>query len=181
MPVRFRSILLFVLTIAVISACGKSATPATSAPVPTDTLTPSPVLSPTPTIPLVVLVLPADLYSDTANLYQTTVYDLAQQSGMRFQVRNVFTAADLEPGLKILIAVSADPGIAALAAAAPQVQFLAVNIPDIPPGGNISVLGNNTQNDLAGFLAGYTAALITDDYRIGMMIPKDNADAIASL
>jgi hypothetical protein len=93
----------------------------------------------------------------------------------------VFTAADLEPGLKILIAVSADPGIAALAAAAPQVQFLAVNIPDITPGGNISVLGNNTQNDLAGFLAGYTAALITDDYRIGMMIPKDNADAIASL
>lgn len=178
---RFRSILLFVLTIAAISACGKSAAPATSAPVPTDTLTPSPVLSPTPTIPLVVLVLPADLDSDTANLYQTTVYDLAQQSGMRFQVRNVFTAADLEPGLKILIAVSADPGIAALAAAAPQVQFLAVNIPDITPAGNISVLGNNTQNDLAGFLAGYTAALITDDYRIGMMIPKDNADAIASL
>jgi hypothetical protein len=179
--VRFRSIILFVLMFAVLSACGSKAPPATSAAIPTDTLTPAPVLSPTPTIPLAVLVLPADMDTDTSNLYQTTVYDLAQKAGMRFQVRNEFTTADLEPGLQIIIAVSKDPGLAALAAAAPQVQFLAINIPDIAPDGNISVLGNNTQNDVAGFLAGYTAALITDDYRIGMMIPKDNADAITSL
>ena len=178
---RFRSILLFVMIISVMSACGSKAPPATSAAVPTDTLVPAPVYSPTPTIPLAVLILPADLDADTSNQYQTTVYDLAQQAGMRFQVRNEFTAADLEPGLQIVIAVSKDPGIAALAAAAPQVQFLAVDIPDIAPGGNISVLGSNAQNDLAGFLAGYTAALITEDYRIGMMMPKDNADAIASL
>lgn len=178
---RFRSIILLVLTIAVLSACGSKVPTATSAAVPTDTSTPAPALSPTPTIPLAVLILPSDMDTDTSNLYQTTVYDLAQKTGMRFQVRNAFTAADLEPGLQIVIAVSKDPGLAALAAAAPQVQFLAINIPDIVPGGNISVLGNNTQNDVAGFLAGYTAALITDDYRIGMMIPKDNADAIATL
>jgi hypothetical protein len=119
--------------------------------------------------------------TDTSNLYQKTVYDLAQQSGMRFQVRNAFTTADLEPGLQIVIAVSTDPGIAALAATAPQVQFLAINIPDISAGGNVSVLGTNSQADVAAFLAGYTAALITDDYRIGMMIPKDHADAIRAL
>ena len=39
-------------------------------------------------------------------------------------------------------------------------------------------LGGNSQSDIAAFLAGYTAALITDDYRIGMMMPRDNADAI---
>ena len=178
---RFRSIILFTLILAVMSACGRSTPPATSAPVPTDTSIPLPELSPTPTIPLAVLVLPADLDTDASNLYQTTVYDLAQQSGMRFQVRNAFTAADLEPGLQIVIVVSTDPGIVALAASAPQVQFLAVELPEIIPGGNISVLGSNAQNDLAGFLAGYTAALISEDYRIGMMIPKANADAIASL
>jgi basic membrane lipoprotein Med (substrate-binding protein (PBP1-ABC) superfamily) len=100
---------------------------------------------------------------------------------MRFQVRNDFTAADLEPGLKIVIALSKDPGIAALAAAAPQVQFLTINIPNITPGGNISMLGNGSQGDVAAFLAGYTAALITDDYRIGMIIPKDNNDAVEAL
>ena len=100
---------------------------------------------------------------------------------MRFQVRNTLTPAELEPGLKVVIAFPPDPGIAALAAAAPQVQFLAINIPGITAGGNLSVLGNNSETDVAGFLAGYTAAMITDDHRIGMLIPKDNADALRAL
>jgi len=96
-------------------------------------------------------------------------------------VRNTLTTADLEPGLQVVIALPPDPGITQLAVAAPQVQFLAVNIPDVAAGGNISVLGNNSQTDIAAFLAGYTAAMITPDYRIGMMIPKDNADAVRAL
>lgn len=179
---RFRSIILFIVSIAVISACGGNVqTPATSAPLPTDTLAPAPMLTATPAVPLAILVIPADLDADTSNLYQKTVYDLTQQSGMRFQVRNQLTSADLEPSLKIVIAVSTDPGIAALAAAAPQVQFLAIDIPNVSAGGNISVLADSTQSDTAAFLAGYTAALITDDYRIGMMMPKDNADATRAL
>jgi hypothetical protein len=127
------------------------------------------------------LVVPADLNADTSNLYQKTVYDLTQGSGFRFQVRNTLTPADMEPGLKVVIALPPDPGIAALAAAVPDVQFLAINIPDVTAGSNVSVLGGNTQSDIAAFLAGYTSALITDDYRIGMMIPKDNADALRAL
>ncbi len=178
---RFRPIILFVVTLAILSACGGKAPAATSAPVSTDTPIPPPALSPTPVIPLAVLVIPADLDQETADLYEKTVYDLAQGSGMRFQVRNDFTAADLEPGLKIVIALSKDPGIAVLAATAPQVQFLTINIPNITPGGNISVLGNGSQADVAAFLAGYTAALVTDDYRIGMIIPKDNNGAAQAL
>jgi len=129
-----------------------------------------------------MLVLPADLDAEASNLYQKTVYDLTQQSGYRFQLRNALSAADVaEPGLQIVIAVSVDPGIAALAASAPQVQFLAINIPGVAPGGNVSVLGGNSQSDIAAFLAGYTAAMITDDYRIGMLIPRDNGDAIRAL
>jgi hypothetical protein len=139
---------------------------------------PPPTLTATPVVPLAVLVLPATLDVDSSNLYQKTVYDLAQAAGMRFQVRNTLTPADLEPGLQIVIALPSDPGIVALAASVPNVQFLAINMPDVVPGGNISVLGGDSQSDLAAFLAGYTAALITDDYRIGMMIPKDNPDAI---
>lgn len=179
---RFRSIILFAVLAALLSACGPSQPSATSTPPPTDTPVVLPTLSPTPATPLAVLIVPAELDPDTSNLYQKTVYDLTQQSGFRFQVRNAFTEADLlEPGLRIVIAVSTDPGIAALAPAAPQVQFLTINIPDIAPGGNVSVLGNNTQSDVAAFLAGYTAALITDEYRIGMLLPRDNADAIRAL
>jgi hypothetical protein len=179
--VHQRSILLFIVIMIVLSACGGKQPAGTSTPLPSDTPIVPPTLTATAVVPLAVLVLPADLDTDTSNLYQKTVYDLAQGSGFRLQVRNSLTAADLEPGLKIVIALPPDPGLAALAAAAPQVQFLAINIPDIAPAGNISVLGNSSQTDVAGFLAGYTAAMITDDYRIGMLMPKDNADAIRAL
>jgi len=180
--VRLRSVLLFVWISIILSACGVAGEPATtSTPIPTDTPIAPPTLTATATIPLAVLVVPADLDPDTSNLYQKTVYDLAQSSGFRFQVRNTLTLAELEPGLKVVIALPPDPGIAALAVAAPDVQFLTINIPDVTAGGNISVLGNNSQSDISAFLAGYTAALITDDYRIGMILPKDNADAILAL
>ena len=179
---RPKFFIIFIVIIILISSCGTASTPAaTSTPIPTDTPIVPPTLTATPTIPLAILVVPADLDADTSNLYQKTVYDLAQASGFRFQVRNTLTPADLDPGLKIVISLPPDPGIAALAAAAPNVQFLAINIPNITAGGNVSVLGNNSQSDVAAFLAGYTAALITDDYRIGMIIPKDNADALRAL
>ena len=179
---RQRLIILFVLLVVALSACGGGEAAGTSTPVPTDTPLIPPTLTPTAATPLAILSLPADLDPETSNLYQTTVYDLTQTSGLRFQVRNTLSAADLaEPGLKIVISLPPDPGIAALAAAAPQVQFLAINIPEVTAGGNISVLGSNSQTDVAAFLAGYTAALITDDYRIGMMMPKDNPDAVRAL
>ncbi|MBN2119397.1 MAG: hypothetical protein JW730_22690 [Anaerolineales bacterium] len=176
-----RLIILFVVIAVLLGACGGNEPAGTSTPVPTDTPIVQPTLTPVPATPLAILVLPANLDPETSNLYQKTVYDLAQASGMRFQVRNAFTTADLEPGLQVVIVLPPDPGIAALAAAAPQVQFLAINIPGVAPGGNISVLGNNTQPDIVGFLAGYTASLITDDYRIGMLLPKDNPDAVRAL
>lgn len=175
---RQRSVILWVVLSILMSACETAGEPGGSAtPLPTDTQIPLPTLTATATIPLAILVIPADLDPDTSDLYQKTVYDLTQASGFRFQVRNELTSADMEPGLKVVIAFPPDPGIAALAAAAPNVQFLAINIPDLTAGGNVSVLANSSQSDISAFLAGYTAALITDDYRIGMMIPKDNQEA----
>lgn len=180
--VRQRLIILLTLLLVALSACGGGEAAGTSTPVPSDTPLVPPTLTPTAATPLAILVLPADLDPETSNLYQTTVYELTQTSGLRFQVRNTLSAADLgEPGLNVVISLPPDPGIAALAAAAPQVQFLAINIPEVAAGGNISVLGSNSQTDVAAFLAGYTAALITDDYRIGMMMPKDNPDAVRAL
>lgn len=177
---RQRLMLLMIFAV-ILSGCGGGQSVGTTTPSPTDTALVPPTPTSTPATPLVILVLPADLDPDASNLYQKTVYDLAQASEFRFQVRNSLTTADLEPGLQVVIALPPDPGIVALAAAAPHVQFLAINIPEVAAGGNISVLGTNTQSDIAAFLAGYTAAMITDDYRIGMLMPKDNPDALRAL
>ena len=90
----------------------------------------------------------------TSDLYQSTVYELAGGSGYRFQVRNTLDPNDLaDPTLKVVIALPPDPGIASLAPTAPGVQFLAVNIPDLTAGGNVSVLAPNSQVELPAFLA----------------------------
>ena len=175
-----QKVIVFAICLAIlIAGCEPSSdVSTTSTPVPTDTVVAPPTLTATAVVPLAVLLLPSDLDPEISNSYQTTVYDLAQASGLRYQVRNSLAPEEIEPGLKVVIALPPDPGVAALAAAAPDVQFLAINIPEIAPGGNISALGETGQSDIAGFLAGYTAALVTDDYRIGMLMPKDNPDAI---
>ncbi|HUG33313.1 MAG TPA: hypothetical protein VMJ90_00985, partial [Anaerolineales bacterium] len=161
----------------IITSCGGGEPSVTATPQPTETPVVPPTQTATPVVPLAILILPADLDAEASNLYQKTVYDLAQSAGYRFQVMNSLTPAELEPGLKIVIVLHPDPGIAALAAAAPDVQFLAINISGLAAEGNISVLGGGAQGDVAAFLAGYTAALLTDDYRIGMIMPKDNPEA----
>ena len=176
---RIKHLLFAILIIASLGACGGSSTeiPAPTV-VPTHTPPPTPTIIPTPSTPLAILVLPDDMDKDSSDLYQKTVYDLAQQSGYRFQVRNLLTPEDLaDPTLKIVIALPPDPGIASLAPAAPGVQFLAVNIQNLPVGGNVSVLAPDAQVELPAFLAGYTAAMITDEYHIGMLIPQGDPDA----
>jgi hypothetical protein len=176
--VRFKFALLFILIIAILGACGQPVTTQIPTAIPSDTPLPAPTFTATPSTPLAILVLPADMDQASSDLYQKTVYDLAQQSGFRFQVRNTLTAQDvLDSTLKVVVALPPDPGVATLAVAAPQVQFLAVNIPGLTAGGNVSVMAPNGQVDIPAFMAGYVAAMITDEYHIGMMIPQGNADA----
>jgi len=175
---RFNRILILILlTTTLLAGCslGKADQPVPT-PLPTGTPMPTATLTPTPEIPLTILLLPADMDQELSNLYQTVVYGLAQTAGYRFQVRNTLSVADLalEPALKVVIVLPPDPGLTELAAAAPQAQFLAVNIPGLTAAGNLSVLADTTRPDITAFLAGYIAAMITEDYHAGIMLPKDD-------
>jgi hypothetical protein len=175
--------LLSLIFVAILMACSQTVPDTTPTALPTDTAIPTATFTATPSTPLAILVMPADLDPAMYELYQSTVYNLAQQSGFRFQVRNTISEADLDPTVRVVIALPPEPGpgIAALAAAAPQAQFLAINIPGLTAGGNVSVLANDVQTDIVAFMAGYIGAMITDDYRIGMIYPDGNADALSAL
>jgi hypothetical protein len=178
--VRVKHFLFTIIIVVLLSACGGAATETIAPPTAVPTITPLPTATiiPTPSTPLAILVLPADMDKTSSDLYQKTVYDMAQQSGFRFQIRNALDPADLaDPTLKVVIVLPPDPGVASLAPTAPGVQFLAVNIPNLTAGGNLSVLAGDSQVELPAFLAGYMAAMISDEYHIGMVIPKDNPDA----
>jgi len=177
--VRVKNFLLLILIAALLGACGGKPTeqPGPTA-IPTITPLPTATIIPTQSTPLALLVLPAEMDKISSDLYQKTVYDLAQASGFRFQIRNQLTSADLaDPTLKVVIVLPPDPGVAALAPTAPGVQFLAVNISNITAGANVSVLAPDAQVDIPAFMAGYTGAMLTEEYHIGMLIPQDDADA----
>jgi len=179
MNVRKLASLFLILIFAACSTPTANSTAPTALP-PTPTTKAEPTLTPTAVTPLAILILPAEMNAGESQLYQTTVYDLSQNSGYRFQVRNTFTTADLtEPGLQIIVALPPDPGLAELAAAAPQIHFLAVNIPNIAAASNLSVIGSADRPDYAAFLGGYISALTADDYRTGLLIQKDTEQATA--
>ena len=177
---RAKLVLYLLLIASFLGACGVG-DQTTPTPKATLTSTPAPQLTATPVLPLTILVVPADMDKTRSDAYQKVVYDLAQAAGIRFQVRNTLKPTDILPGLKIVIVLPPDPGIAALAAAAPQAQFLSINIPNIKAGGNISVLSPTSQVDLPAFIAGYTGAMISNDYHTGMIIPDGNPDAQKAL
>jgi hypothetical protein len=172
--VRTKRFLLLLASI-LLTACGGRATN-TAIPV-TPTPTPNPTVSPTATMPLAILILPADMSQNEKDSYQTLVYDLTQANGMRWQVLNTLTPEDLAlvgPDLKVVIALPPDPGLAALTAAAPGVQFLAIGIPDLPVASNLSTIGaTGIPVDQQAFLAGYMAGLVAPEWKVGILSQKD--------
>jgi hypothetical protein len=178
--VRSSKTAIFVIILAAaLSACSLGKQPEPTA-APTFTPVPADTAVPTASTPLAILLMPSDMDKATSNAYETEVYNLAQASGMRFQVRNSLNPKEMEPGLKVVVALPPDPGIAGLAEAAPNVQFLAIDIPGITAGGNVSVLAGAGRPDIPAFIAGYTAAMISDDHHIGMLVPRGNATAQAA-
>jgi hypothetical protein len=169
--------LLIILTL--LAACAGRATTTPPPPTPEPpTATPNPTANPTASIPLVILVLPADMAQKDKDSYQTLIYGLTQVDGMRFQVLNNLSSEDLAlagSSLKVVIAFPPDPGLAALTAAAPDVQFLAVGIPDLGTASNLSSIGaTGVPTDQEAFLAGYIAGLVAPEWKVGILSQKDN-------
>ena len=173
---------IFLLLLILLTAC---AGPATATPEPAaPTATPNPSASPTASVPLAILVLPADMPQKDQDSYQKLVYDLTQANGMRWQVLNSLNQADLALAglaLKVVIALPPDPGLAALAAAAPGVEFLAVGIPDLPAAANLSSIGaGGVPLDQEAFLAGYIAGLVAPEWKVGILYQKDTPGGTAA-
>jgi len=176
-----RKIFAFFFLLVFLASCSLIGNPTQeSTPIPDATEPPAPIstYTPEPVTPLVILVLPADIVQTEANRYQSAVYELAQASGYRFQVRSSLVETDIqmEPGLAVVIAIGIDPGLASLTAVAPGVQFLAANVPNLASAANLSTVGASSNTPIQqAFIAGYIAALLSTDYRVGLITMDDDA------
>lgn len=166
----------------VLTACGSPAATMPAAveaeTLPTLTATVGLADTPAPTaIPQHRAVLLAPAGADAQQVASLTelLGELAAQAGLDFQSLPALAPAELDPGLRVVVALGPDPGLAGLAAAAPQTTFLAVGIPGLSPADNLLAIDPaGARADQQGFLAGYLAAVVTPDWRVGVISEVDS-------
>lgn len=168
-------------------ACSGEATP--SAVLPTESqstsqveeatesvLTPLPSASPSPTLtaPLAILLAPPGSDAVLETSLSIGLQAALAEAGLRWEVRRSLNVAEMTSDVRLVVVISPDPGWAGLLAAAPQTQFLAVGLPGLQPGANLSLIGaTGYRPDRAGFIAGMTAAVVTPDWRVAVVGPAD--------
>ena len=174
---RFFSIAIVVFLFTGVAACG-SGLPGINGPAeptatvrivpPTATYTPAPSATPQP--PQALLISPSGADPELSSSLQTILTGSASQAGLRVKVLPGLSIEDLSANTHLVVVLPPDPGLANLAASAPATQFLAVGIPGLTPGGNLSVVAaEGNRPDQLGFLAGYIGAVITGDWRVGVI------------
>ena len=164
------------------SATIETETPPASAVPPTETLAPVPTDTQAPP-PLAVLLAPPGGDAALADELEALLRPALEGAGLRLErwqsVGNL--PGDLPGELRLLVALPPDPGLVALAAAAPQAQFLAVGIPGLAAGANLSVVGTDGGSaDQQAFMAGVIAAMITPDWRVGVLSVSDTPAGTAA-
>jgi len=134
-----------------------------------------PVENPTATpIPLdrAVLVAPADVDAGMLVEAQTVLAELTASAGLEFETRAQVTEADLTPDVKIIVFLSHPDNLGTLAARAGGTQFAAVSPLDWTPPANVTLIRVN-END-AAFLAGYAAAILAPNFRVGALLAAES-------
>ncbi len=149
-----------------------------------ETLLPTdlPVDTPTPLAPVGVLLTPAGSDQQLVAELNTIIGGYIRDQGLRYQVLADLTSGDfVRDEYRIVVVLPPYPGIAELAQNFPDTKFLAVGFNDLEPGDNLSVLRSGGGDfDVQGFIAGYIAAMITTDWRVGALSVQENDDALAA-
>ncbi len=187
---RRKSIIVFFLTLGafIFVGCDPTSREATPTPernltpttLPTLTSTPSPTVTPLP--PVAVLLVPPQADQQLVAEVQSIMSPSVTEAGYRFQVRPSLAPGDFAgEEIGLVVAVPPDPGIREMAQNHSGTRFLSLGIPRVEPAPNLSVVGaDGDRLDQQGFMAGYIAAMITPDWRVGVIGLSDSQETIAA-
>jgi hypothetical protein len=142
---------------------------------PTLTKTPAPSVTSAPTSttlpPVGVLLAPPEADQQLTGQIQNRLSQWVPEMGFRFQVLPSLSDEDLERDeFGLVIALSPNSELGDLVVSHPEVQFLAVGVKELEPAPNLTIIGGEGDRlDHQGFIAGYMAAMITPDWRTGVI------------
>ncbi len=173
MPKRPINVLIIILALFV-AGCGVNVpAAATLEPVEYPTVAPAtdiPVPTEIPPANRVLLATGSQLAEADTQTISVMAQSLSEQSGLIFESIPALTPEALTPDVKIVIALPPDPGIADLASRFPDIRFISVGISAIQPSNNLFAVGNEGAHpEWVGFTAGYVAAILTNEWRVGAL------------
>ena len=161
--------LVLILPAVVVSGCTKK--PAQEQPTPV-VVQPTAQPTPLPAADRVILVAPADFDAVLMADAETTLRELASTSSLEFERREKVIANEITSDIKVMVFLSQPENLGSLASGAPGTQFVAIMNEDWNPGQNVTVI--RRRDDHIAFMAGYLAALLAPNYRVGALLAAEN-------
>ncbi len=163
---------LLLLLAALLVACSPSATLAVPTETPLPAITPTPEATPTPTQPPGKAIVIRDAAQpDLSANAQALVAELAEPAGLTVEAVDSLAPEALAGEVRLVVGLALLPNLAELTGAAPQAQFVIVSPAPLDATGNLTVIQTNP--DHQAFIAGYTATLLSNDWRAAGLIPAE--------
>jgi hypothetical protein len=148
---------------------------ATPTPAPVETILPAEPPTPIPTDAAGRVILATPIGVDDALIasIQPILQELSDGAGFALEVRTDIPTGVVAANWKAIFLLGNLPNQDELAASAPGTRFVAFDGVDIEPAANVSFLRVNSA--YRAFMAGYIGALVAPDWRVGGLLPADNA------
>ena len=141
-----------------------------------------PAYTPSALPPVGVFLTPDGSDPDLVAEFNPLFAAYIREQGLRYQILPNLSPEDFKTDdFRIVIVIPPFPELETLSQQAPQTKFLAVGFNDLDPLENLSVLrSGGGAFDVQGFVAGYIAAMITTDWRVGVLSIQENEGALAA-
>jgi len=133
--------------------------------VPTQTPVPA-----TASAPVIILWAPEGTDVALAQSLSEELGRYATTAGLSFEQRQDLSSQDLIGSTRVVVSLASVEAVNTLAASAPAVQFLGLNLPETAASANVHpVSSSGVSDEDRAFLAGYLLALTIPDYRVGVI------------
>ena len=148
---------------------GSPTTPTSPAPSQTSSPIPTRILPAT-----VILVAPSGANPQYLASLTPTLKSLAEEAKMTLDVQENLSAGAIHSGVRVVVVLAPFNGLESLCSDAPKTQFVGIGFDNLKPAANLSLVTvSASSTEQQAFLAGYIAALVTPDWRTGVLIPND--------
>lgn len=173
--ISFISISLLLVLTSCIPGTATSTAQYTETPIPTEE--PTAIIQPptaTPAVPAVMLIVAEDADSSIVTQTQAALESLAEAGGLTLEVHTGSLPDVVPSNVTVVVSVGQGLDINGLASTSQETKFIAMGNPDAVASENLSVIGDPTvEAQHQAFMAGYLAAVISSDYKVGGLFSSD--------